>query len=71
ALLLGSLGRQYDEHTKSGKCGDLHVSPPSETSDRRIALSHTRYVALALSCYVIDGTPMHAEAVFNPNQQRT
>jgi hypothetical protein len=48
ALLLSSSGGKCDEHTESGKCGDLHVSPPRRVSDRRIALSHIHYVALAL-----------------------
>src|SRR5689334_23242342 len=48
ALLLSSSGGKCDQHTESGKCGDLHVSPPRRVSDRRIALSHIRYVALAL-----------------------
>jgi hypothetical protein len=48
ALLLSGSGGKSDEHTESGKCGDLHVSPPRRVSDRRIALSHIRYVALAL-----------------------
>src|SRR5262245_36758428 len=49
-LALGSPGGKCNEqHTESSKCGDLHVSPPRRESDRWIALSHIRYVALALS----------------------
>ena len=50
ALLRRGLGVKCDKHTESGECGDLHVSPPRRNSDRRIALSHTRYVALTLFC---------------------
>ena len=51
ALLRRGLGVKCDKHTEERRVRRLSCSPPRRNSDRRIALSHTRYVALRLFWY--------------------